>query len=79
MRVDPIKVEAQVAVAATVTGYFVVSLEGRHEMVGMCFVDVFYAKIVETEGENNRSPLVCPETRGAFALVINLFVEVFFK
>ena len=48
-------------------------------MVGMCFADVFYTKIFDTEGENNWSPLVCPDTRGAFALVINLFVQAFLE
>ena len=48
-------------------------------MVGVCFADVFYPKIVDTEGERNRAPLVCPETRGAFAFVINLFVEELFN
>ena len=44
-------------------------------MVGVCFADIFYGKIVDTYGENNLAPLVCLETRGAFALVITLLVE----
>ena len=51
MCVVPIKVEAKVAFAASVTRYFVVNLEGGHEMVGVCFADVFYVKIFDTEGE----------------------------
>ena len=79
MRVVPIKINSKVAFAAPVTGYFVVSLEGGHEMVGVCFADIFYAEIVDTEGENNRAPLVCPDTRDAFALTITLFVEALFE
>ena len=75
----PIKVKAKVTFAAPVTRYFVVILEDRNEMVGVCFSDVFYAEIVDTDGESNRGRLVCPETRGAFALVITLFVEAFFE
>ena len=51
LRVIPIKVEAKVAFPAPVTGYFVVSLEDGHEIVGVCFADVFYAEIFDTEGE----------------------------
>ena len=79
LRVFPIKVESKVAFAAPVTGYFVVSLEDGHVMVGVCFADLFYAKFFDTEGESNWAPLVCPDIRGAFALVITLFVEALFE
>ena len=79
LRIVPIKVDTKVEFVSPVTGDFVVRLEGGHEMVGVCFADVFYAEIVDTEGENNRAPLVCTETRGAFALVITLFVEALFE
>ena len=75
MRVVLINVEAKVAFAAPVTGYFLVSLEDRNEMVSVFFFDIFYAEIVNTEGESNQALLLCPETRGAFALAITLFVE----
>ena len=79
MCVVPIKFKAKVVFAAPVTGYFLVSLEDRHEMAGVCFFNVFYAKIVNTEGGRNRAPLVRPETRSTFALVINIFVEALFE
>ena len=79
MRIVPIKVDTKVEFVSPVTGDFVVSLEGGHEMVGVCFADIFYAEIVDTEGENNRAPLVCPDTRDAFALTITLFVEALFE
>ena len=43
MCVVPIKFKAKVVFAAPVTGYFVVILEDGHEMVGVCFANIFYA------------------------------------
>ena len=41
----------------------------------MSFANLFDAKIVNKEGENDLTPCVCPQTGGAFALVVSLFAE----
>ena len=41
----------------------------------MSFANVFEAKIVNAERENDWTPCVCLKFGGAFALVVSLFVE----
>ena len=43
------------------------------------FAKVFNAKVINNEGERDRSPLVKPETRCGGSLVVSGFVEAFGK
>ena len=47
--------------AVPVFGDFVVFLEHSHKMVGMLFADIFDVEFVNTEGEADGIPFVCPK------------------
>ena len=49
------------------------------KVIGVAFVDVFYAKVVNDEAEEDRAPLVAPEAWGGGTLVVTRLVETFFK
>jgi hypothetical protein len=46
-------------------------------MVGVFFADIFYAEVVNTEGEGDRVPIVSPEAWRGGALMVAMFVESF--
>ena len=48
-------------------------------MVGVFFSSIFYAKVVDTEGEGAGVPIVLPEARHGRALMVAMFVESFFE
>ena len=48
-------------------------------VIGMAFVDVFYAEVVNNEVEEDWEPLVAPEAWGCGTLVVTRLVEAFFK
>ena len=48
-------------------------------MVSMRFSNIFNAEIVDTECKRNGSPVVLPETRVDFSLVIALGLESLFQ
>ena len=45
----------------------------------MFFPDIFDAKIVNDQSELYWSPLVFPEARNQFALMVSVFVEAFLQ
>ena len=50
-------------------------LENSHEVVGMLFANVLDAKIVNAEGEDDRTPLMCPKIWCDLALFVALLVK----
>ena len=44
-------------------------------MVGVVIPYIFYAEVINYQGEQDRSPFVAPQTRGLGALVIVMFEE----
>ena len=54
----PVEIDTKVTCALPIVGDRVILLEGVHEMLGMLPADVFYAKIVHTEGEGNGTPFL---------------------
>ena len=53
--------------------------ENLGKMVGVFFANVFYAKVVDAEGEGNGVPIVSPEAQCGWALMVAMFVESFFE
>ena len=52
----------------------VVLLEEIPVVKGLAFTDVFNAKVIKNEGEEDRLPLVKPEARCGDSLVVSGFV-----
>jgi hypothetical protein len=56
-----------------------VFVENLGEMVGVFFAIIFYAKVVDAEGEGDGTQIMSPEARCGRALMIAMFVESFFE
>ena len=75
----PIHVHSNVACSGSIDGAEIVSIENLGKMVGVFFANVFYAKVVNPEGEGDGAPTVSPEARCGRALMVAMFVESFFE
>ena len=62
-----------------IDGADIVFIENLGKIVGMFFADIFYAKVVDTEGEGDGAPVVSPEAQCGRALMVAMFVESFFE
>jgi hypothetical protein len=77
--VVPVHVHAKVLVSIPVNGTFVVFLEDLREMVGVHPPDVLDVKVVNTESEQERPPVMFPKAWCDVALMVAMLVEAFFK
>ncbi len=77
--VVPVHVHAKVLVSGQVNGTFVVFLENLCKMVGVLPPDVLDAKVVNTESEQERPPVMFPKAQCDVALMVAVLVEAFFK
>ncbi len=77
--VVPVQVHAKVLVSIPVNGTFVVFLKNLRKMVGMLLPNVLDTKVVDTENEQERSPVMFPKARCDIALMVAMLVEAFFK
>ncbi len=77
--VVPIQVHSNVACSGPIDEADIVFVENLGEMVGVFFANVFYAEVVDAEGEGNGAPIVSPEARCGWALMVAMFVELFFE
>ncbi len=76
--VVPVHGHAKVLVSIPVNGTFVVFLENFCKLVGVLPPDILDAKVVDTEGEQERPPVMFPKARCDFALMVAMLVEAFF-
>jgi hypothetical protein len=72
--VIPIHVHPNVACSGLIDGADTVFVENLGEMVGVFFADIF-----DAEGEGNGAPIMSPEARCGRALMVAMFVELFFE
>ena len=77
--VIPIHVHPNVACSGLIDGADTVFVENLGEMVGVFFANIFYAKVVDAEGEGDGAPIALPETWSGRALMVVMFVELFFE
>ncbi len=77
--VVPVHVHAKVLVSIPVNGTFVVFLENLHKMVGVLPPNVLDAKVIGTESEQERPPVMFPKAQCDLALMVAVLVEAFFK
>ena len=75
VNVVAIKIETKISFSFLVPRYFVLCLQDCEEVVGVNFAKVCGAKVVNAEWESDWTPGVCPQTGGAFALVVSFFFE----
>jgi hypothetical protein len=75
----PVHVHAKVSVSIPVNGTFVVFLKNLRKMVGMLLPNVLDAKVVNTESEQERPPVIFPKAQCDVALMVALLVEAFFE
>ncbi len=75
----PIQCYPDVLFACSIACTFVVFFECILEMLWMFFANVFDAEIIDNQGELYGSCVVLPKSRYQFALLVSVFVEVFFK
>ncbi len=75
----PTHVHSNVVCFGPIDGADIVFVENLGEMVGMIFSNVLYAEVVNAEGEGNGAPIVSPEARCGWALMVAMFVESFFE
>ena len=59
--VFPIKVKSQVAFSLPVGGNCVATFQDGHQVLGVFLAQIFYAKIINAQGEAYWSPFVSPE------------------
>ena len=78
-RVVPDEIDAGEAGAGPVLGDFVMLEEGVAKVVGVAFVEIFYAKVVNNLSEEDWMPLVAPEAWGGGTLVLACLVEACFE
>ena len=74
----PVEINAGKAGADQVLGDFLTLEEGVAKVVGVAFVDVFYAEVVNNNTEEDWAPLVVPEAWGSGTLVVACLVEACF-
>jgi hypothetical protein len=79
LSVVPIHVYPNVACSGPINGADIVFIENLGKMDGVFFADIFYAKVVDTEGEGDGAPIMSPEARCGRALMVAMFVESFFE
>ena len=77
--VIPIQCYPNVSFACPIARKFVVFFECILEMLCTVFVNVFDAKIINNQCELYGSCVVLPKSRYQFALLVSVFVEVFFE
>ncbi len=77
--VVPVHGHAKVSVSVPVNGTFVLFLENLCKMVGVLPPNVLDAKVVDTESEQERLPIVFPKAQCDIALIVARLVEVCFK
>ncbi len=77
--VVPVHVHVKVSVSIPVNGTFVVFLENLRKMVGMLPPNVLDAKVVNTENEQEKPPVMFPKARCDGVLMVAVLVEVFFE
>ncbi len=77
--VVPVHVHAKVLVSVPVNGTFVVFHENLCKMVGVLLPNVLDAKVINTESEQERPPVMFPKARCDIALMVAMLVEAFFK
>ena len=77
--VVPIHVYPNVACSGPINGADIMFVENLGEMVGVFFADIFYAAVVDAEGEGDGAPVVSPEARCGRALMVAMFVESYFE
>ena len=77
--VVPIHVHSNVVCSGPIDGADIVFVENLGKMVGVFFANIFYAEVVNAEGEGNGAPIVSPEAQCGCALMVAMFVELFFK
>ena len=77
--VVPIHVHPNVAHFGPIDGADIVFVENFGKMVGVFFANIFYAKVIDAEGEGDGAPIVLPEAWRGRALMVAMFVESFFE
>jgi hypothetical protein len=74
-----VHVHAKVAFSIPVNGTFVVFLKNFCKNVGMLPPNVLDTKVVDTESEQERSPVMFPKAWSDIALLVAMLVELFFE
>ncbi len=75
----PVHVHAKVVFSVPVDGTFVVFLQNLCKMVGVLPPKILDAKVVDTESEQERPPVMFPKARCDVALMVAVLVEAFFE
>ena len=71
----PVQVDAGKFPSHPVSGDIVVSEQGLEQVVGVAFVRVLDAEVVNDEDKDNPAPLVLPQARCGVALIVAVFVQ----
>ena len=77
--VVPIHVHSNVACSGPIDGADIVFVENLGKMVGVFFANIFYADVVNAEGEGDGAPIVLLEARCGKVLMVAMFFESFFE
>ncbi len=75
----PIHVHSNVVCSGPINGADTVFVENLGKMVGVFFSDIFYAEVIDAEGEGDGVPIVLPKAWCGRALMVAMFVESFFE
>ncbi len=75
----PIHVHPNVAHSGPINGADIVLVENLGKMVSVFFANIFYAKVVDAEGEGDGAPIVLTEAQHGRALMVAMFVDSFFE
>jgi hypothetical protein len=75
--VIPLDCEAAVQCAGPISGDFVQAGKGVDKVLGVCFVGVFDAKVVNHQGEFDVAAVVPPQVMGARDWAVAILGQVF--
>ena len=75
----PLEVDPRVQGAFLVDCYVAVLFDGVEQVIGVALSYVLDAKIVNYKGEHNWPPLVAPQARGDWSLILLVLVEALFQ
>src|SRR5210317_1720514 len=78
-RIIPIKGESEVSFSLPICCTVIVFLNYFDQMFCMLFAYIFDAKIVDDKSETDRTPIMRPESRSVFALVVSMCIQTFLK
>ena len=69
--VVPVKLETKVLGAGPILGEIIFGGEGGEEMISICFAEIFYAEVIDSQSESGTSSAMTPNAWGVVDRVVS--------